>query len=205
MKFLIIVLILIFPATAIAHSGALDRYGCHYDISIHNYHCHKGILSGLVFDNREKMLYAMQDGPDAPTQTYDVYGEVISITNGDTVSILVNNRPVRIRLAGIDAPEQNQDYGSQVNKYIGNLILGKKVRANVEDMDNHGCLIGRVYLNNLDVNADLVKNGFAWAHSVNMEDRNLVKLQTNARNNKRGLWASPNPEPPWEWRRTHPH
>ena len=205
MKFLLILSSLLFSTLALGHDGGLDKFGCHYDNGKHTYHCHNGILNGLEFDSMEKMLLAMRDTAGAPSRTYVVLGKVISITDGDTITILVNNRPAKIRLAEIDAPEQHQAYGMKAKQYIGNLIFGKKVRVNVDDMDEYGHLLGRVYINKLDVNADLVEKGYAWANLQYAEDSNLARLEVLARKNKRGLWAGPNPEPPWQWRHMHPH
>ncbi len=40
-------------------------------------------------------------------------GPVIAILDGDTVDVLVDRKPVRVRLAEIDAPEKGQPFGTR--------------------------------------------------------------------------------------------
>lgn len=44
--------------SALAHEGALDSFGCHPNVAHGSYHCHGGLLDGLGFTSREKMLEA---------------------------------------------------------------------------------------------------------------------------------------------------
>ena len=51
------------------------------------------------------------------------------------------------------------------------------------------------------LNQELVKAGFAWWYRrYAPDDETLVQLEREAREAKRGLWADPDPLPPWEWR-----
>jgi hypothetical protein len=44
------------PAVTLAHSGGIDRYGCHRDKIAGNYHCHRGACAGKTFASQEEML-----------------------------------------------------------------------------------------------------------------------------------------------------
>ena len=46
----------------------------------------------------------------------DFSGQVVSVLDGDTIEVLFNQRPERIRLSGIDCPEKGQAYGSEPSK-----------------------------------------------------------------------------------------
>jgi endonuclease YncB( thermonuclease family) len=99
-------------------------------------------------------------------------------------------------LADIDAPALEQEYGMKAKQYIGNLLFGKEVRVRNVTKHSNGQFTGRVFLGDLDVNAEVVQQGFAWALQ---KDRNLIRLQAKARQQKLGLWASDHAVPPWEW------
>jgi len=43
----------------------------------------------------------------------DFTGPVVSVLDGDTLEVLHNNHPERIRLSGIDCPEKGQAFGQR--------------------------------------------------------------------------------------------
>jgi len=58
--------------------------------------------------------------------TYRLQGKVISVTDGDTVTVLDSKkRQWKVRLAGIDAPEKAQPYGEKSKKYLAALVYKK--------------------------------------------------------------------------------
>lgn len=94
-------------------------------------------------------------------KTYE--GKVIAVIDGDTIKILTSDKKqVKIRLAQIDAPEKSQDYGNKSKQSLSDMVFGKQVKVVQEDTDKYGRAAGRVYLNNLDVNAEQVKRGYTW-------------------------------------------
>ena len=56
-------------------------------------------------------------------------GKVVSVTDGDTVTIVKNNQQTKIRLAEIDTPEKNQPHGKKAKKALSNLIFNKEVEV----------------------------------------------------------------------------
>lgn len=63
-----------------------------------------------------------------PVAADTINGKVIGIVDGDTVDVLDASKVThRIRLAGIDAPEKSQAFGSRSTKHLSNLIFGKTV------------------------------------------------------------------------------
>ncbi len=62
-------------------------------------------------------------------------------------------------------------------------------------------IVGRVYVDETDVNRELVAQGFAWVYRKYSNDAELLRLEAKAKQKGLGLWAEPNPIPPWEWRR----
>lgn len=71
------------------------------------------------------------------------------------------------------------------------------------DRDRYGRIVGRVYANGVDVNAELVRQGAARVYRQYAHDPDLFALEAAARRQQRGLWALPEARqvPPWEWRR----
>jgi micrococcal nuclease len=116
-------------------------------------------------------------------------GKVVSIAEGDT-----------LRLAELDAPERGQTYGQRVKKYLGQLAFRKQARVVEVDQDRYGRLVGRVYVDGLDVNAEMVRQGHARVYRKYATDSELYRLEREARQQRRGLWASDGNIPPWQWR-----
>lgn len=134
-------------------------------------------------------------------QSQTLRGKVIGISDGDTFRLLVGTKTYKIRLNGIDCPEMKQSYGMRAKQYTSNLIYRKYVRAEKRDMDRYGRFVCDVYIpDSTNVNEELVKNGYAWHFKKYSKDKRLAELEIQARENKLGLWADPNPIPPWEFR-----
>ena len=55
----------------------------------------------------------------------------------------------------------------------------------------------------MDVNAEMIRQGAAWAYRQYLKDQSLLKLEADAKTAKRGLWALPEAAncPPWDWRK----
>ncbi len=130
-------------------------------------------------------------------------GKVVSIADGDTVTILTNNKQTKIRLAEIDTPEKNQPYGKKAKKALSDFIFGKTVRIEIETIDRYGRTVGKIFLNDLNINKEMVKAGHAWVYVQYAKDKTLFALEKNAKENQLGLWALPEGEriAPWQWRR----
>jgi endonuclease YncB( thermonuclease family) len=97
-----------------------------------------------------------------PAGAAELVGKVVGITDGDTLTLLVGRREVKIRLAEIDTPERRQPYGSRAKEALSKLAFGKRARVVVVDQDRYGWTVGRVYVGDVDVNAELVRRGAAW-------------------------------------------
>ncbi len=131
----------------------------------------------------------------------NITGKVVSVADGDTITILHNKKQYRIRLYGIDCPEKKQAYGTKAKQFTSDLIFGKVVRIVETERDRHGRTVGVVYVGDRCVNEALLKSGYAWVNSQYCKKcKAWIKFEENARKNKRGLWADKNPIPPWEFR-----
>ncbi|MDY0095912.1 MAG: thermonuclease family protein [Candidatus Vecturithrix sp.] len=130
-----------------------------------------------------------------------IQGKVIKVLDGDTIDILYQNQPERIRLNGIDAPEKGQAYGNKTKQYVLELAEQKIVTVEVTDADRYGRSIGEVTLpDGKSLNREIVKAGYAWWYRKYSKDASLGELEEEARKAGRGLWADSTPVSPWEWR-----
>jgi micrococcal nuclease len=137
----------------------------------------------------------------AASYPFRLVGEVVGVTDGDTIKILQGKRQYRIRLNGIDAPEQKQAYGQKSKEYLAALVFRKKVEVIVRDTDRYGRYVGDVLIGGKSANAELVAVGLAWHYTAYSKDANLASLEKAARAGRLGLWADSAPMPPWEFRR----
>ena len=133
----------------------------------------------------------------------DFTGRVVSISDGDTISVMHNSRAEKVRLNGIDCPERRQAFGYRAEQFTSRLAFGKEVNVQVKGKDRYGRTIGEVILpDGRNLNREIVKAGFGWwFRRYAPHNKDLEKLEEEARQAKRGLWADHDPVPPWEWRR----
>jgi endonuclease YncB( thermonuclease family) len=132
-------------------------------------------------------------------------GRVVGVSDGDTYTILTQEKQqVKVRLHGIDCPESHQAFGSKAKQFASSLVFSKDVSVEIVDKDKYGRTVGIVTTNDgLNVNHAMLEFGFAWWYrQYAPEDTVLKNLEEFARSKKIGLWADPNPIPPWEFR--HP-
>jgi len=130
-------------------------------------------------------------------------GKVIEINDGDEITIFNMNRPVRIRLIGMDAPERNQPFGDIARQHLSDLVYGKQVLVEYSGIGEHSSLIGRVLLNDLDISAQMIRDGAAWFDSratLSDSQRDIYfQSEQAARKEHRGLWQSEGAIAPWEF------
>lgn len=133
----------------------------------------------------------------------DLSGSVVSVLEGDTLAVLHNTRPERIRLSGIDCPEKGQAFSNRAKHAMSALVLGKDVVIQTHGQDNHGRTLADVRVpDGTHINHELVKHGWCWWNQKDApKDRVLRQLEHEARTHKKGLWSEPHPVPPWLYRR----
>ena len=142
-------------------------------------------------------------------------GKVIKVADGDTISILTGTVALRVRLAGIDAPEKGQPFGDRSRRSPSQMTHGKEVTADCHKTDRYGRKVCKVMAqpaecpscgHTLDVGLAQISAGLAWwyreyAREQSEEDRGRYESEEQeARARKRGLWVDREPVPPWGWR-----
>ena len=136
----------------------------------------------------------------------DVSGRVVRVLDGDTAEILeTGNRVTRVRLAGIDAPEKSQPFGQRSRQALSSMVAQRTVTVTGGDTDRYGRLLGTVWLDAKDVNAEQIRKGLAWAYRYHGKPikPDYAALEDEARRLAIGLWSAPNQTEPWRWRKQH--
>lgn len=137
-----------------------------------------------------------------PARTFS--GKVIAVLDGDTLLVLRNGKPVKVRLVAVDAPEKAQPYGAASQASLAELVVNKQVRVASRAVDDYGRLVATVYANDLNVNHEQVRRGMAWEYSRFHSNREVMALQREAQQAGRGLWAEAGAIEPSQWRKQHP-
>lgn len=128
-------------------------------------------------------------------------GRVVGVVDGDTIDVLVDRQPIRIRLAEIDAPERRQPFGTQSRNALAKITFGREVHVVESSTDRYGRTVGTVFIGARNVNGEMVASGMAWAYRRYVLDVGYLQLELNAREQRVGLWRDPYPIAPWAWRR----
>lgn len=144
-------------------------------------------------------------GPCRPRDDADrTTWRVDTVHDGDTVTCLDEaGRSRRIRLVGIDAPEIAQPHG-RISRDALRAKIGGFVRVQDRGHDQHGRLLGNLFVGERDINLEMVADGHAWAFTGFVREGPLVEAQASAQAAGRGLWANPTAIPPSRWRDEHP-
>lgn len=133
---------------------------------------------------------------------YAVTGKVVAISDGDTLTVLDGEKEQhKIRLAGIDAPEKGQPFGTKARQALADKVFGQTVRVEVIDVDRYKREVGRIFLDKRFINEEMVRDGFAWRYTQYDKPGDFTAAEADAREHRRGLWVDPDPVPPWEWRK----
>ena len=109
-------------------------------------------------------------------------GDTFRLANGDTV-----------RLIGIDAPELSQPGGELSREYLTHLILGKPItlEKGSEDRDRYHRLLRFVYIGDLCINEEMIRQGYAEARYLpeNPIRNYYLQLEIQAEAARTGLWS----------------
>ena len=137
------------------------------------------------------------------TTSQSIPCRVVAISDGDTLTCLTNaKQQLKVRLHAIDAPEKQQAFGQQAKKHLSDLVYNQTVTLNITDTDRYGRTVADITLGSLNVNRQMVKDGYAWAYRRYGGTR-YAQEEKAARQAKLGLWRDEHPIEPSRWRKAN--
>lgn len=140
-------------------------------------------------------LWVHVHGAGAPTLRWDLMGQVIRILGADTIEVEVEGRRETIRYLGIQTPEvrypaRRKNATNATRKLVEGRLVRLEFDGRPRDRDGH--LLAYVYVGEVMVNAELVRQGHArvatWPPDAKYQEL-LLSLEREARDAKRGLWG----------------
>lgn len=141
--------------------------------------------------------------PTPTSENKKDFYEIIKVSDGDTVQIILDDKKQTVRMIGVDTPESVdprrpvQCFGEKASQKTSELLLNKKVSLESDttqgDMDRYKRMLRYVFLEDgTNVNKLLIEQGFGHQYTYNKPYKyreEFIKAETEARENKRGLWA----------------
>lgn len=140
--------------------------------------------------------------------------KVIKVYDGDTIKAQYEDNEINVRLVGIDAPELSPDlriprqpYSDDAKAFLEGFVLNKDVKIRGSGYMGYDVVLGEVFLEDKNVNLELVRSGLAEVLSGNDAPSELIlypyqKTQLEAKNAERGIWSLGNSyESPGAWRK----
>lgn len=132
---------------------------------------------------------------------------VVSVGDGDTLTVNQQGQVITVRLGCIDAPEMAQSpYGQQVASRLQQLLpKGKTVNLRRIDIDRYGRTVAEIYVNNKSINLTLVSEGKAvvypqYLNGCSATKNQYLAVEAHAKKKRLGFWNSSNPVMPWDFR-----
>lgn len=155
------------------------------------------------------LLWQLQQHWQVQPPTSQPY-QVERVTDGDTLIIRSETgTSSKIRLCGIDAPEQKQALGKESKAFLQKLTLGKEVAIAEVNRDSYGRIVAEVFvLGNPEkfVNGDMVQAGMAYHYAKYSSDCPnkdvIIQAEAIAQQQRVGVWKNPNSTRPWNYRHT---
>jgi micrococcal nuclease len=135
--------------------------------------------------------------------SYAWEGKVTGVSDGDTITVLHNNKQEKIRLYGIDTPETQQYYGQNAKQFLASQVFDKTVDVTTKERDRYGRTVGIISVRGVNINRLLVEYGYAWVYDRYCGESfcdEWKQLEGKASQDKRGLWATSRAIPPWKYR-----
>lgn len=131
-----------------------------------------------------------------------IIGQVVGVSDGDTLTLLIRNSEIKIRLENIDAPEKRQVFGDRAKRELSDLVYAKRIICERSGFDRYGRSLATCFDGEVDVNFEMVHRGMAWVFRRYAKNKMpfYFAAEDEARQNGRGLWREPNPIEPWKWR-----
>ncbi len=128
-----------------------------------------------------------------PQNTPREVGDVLNVIDGDTIDVQIDGVEYRVRYIGMDSPEIDEPYYDQATGLNLDFVEGRQVTLikDVSETDQYGRLLRYVFVEDVFVNYELVKQGYAavatFPPDVACSDQ-FIEAEQLARIEGVGLW-----------------
>jgi len=134
-------------------------------------------------------------------------GRISAIVTGDSLTLTdAAGHAHRIRLSGIDAPENAQKFGAQSRTALSALAFSQPATAQCRERQREARQVCVVRVGERDLGLEQLRAGMAWwdqLHATEQTDGERAdyrQAEVNAKLHRLGLWTGRNPQAPWAWR-----
>lgn len=129
-------------------------------------------------------------------------GKVSKVIDGDSIKVKdADGKEFEVQIEGTDAPEAKQAHGKEATEALRKLVMDRDVRVTWAKKDNFDRLLAQVFVGEEHINARMIQEGHAWHFKRYNKSEKLAVLEDQARQAKRGLWGTENPQAPWDYRK----
>ena len=157
------------------------------------------LLSIIAFLGNTSFESVPQSDPSATSTSTSTTAEVIRVIDGDTIVVRIAGEEKTIRYIGIDTPEPYRDgepacFSLEASLKNKELVQGKAVRLESDrgDTDKYHRLLRYVYVDDVFVNAELVRGGYARKLTIKPNTKyndQFSDLESKANEQGIGLWG----------------
>jgi len=129
--------------------------------------------------------------------------KVVSITDGDTIRILYNQKEEKVRLIGIDTPESLdpntpiQCFSKEATDKMKSLVEGKNIKIEFDktqgERDKYDRLLLYIWEGDNFINDIMIRTGYAHEYTYNLPynyQKQFKQAEKEAKENKKGLWGN---------------
>jgi endonuclease YncB( thermonuclease family) len=128
-------------------------------------------------------------------------GKAEAPIDGDTLRIRDENDKLhKVRIQGIDSPEDGQPFFKAAREHLGKVTKGRELQVTEVGKDSAGRTLATIRVNGQDLRIDILAAGMAWHQRSVVEDPVLEAEERDAKARHLGLWVDADPVAPWEWR-----
>lgn len=142
----------------------------------------------------------------APAATLRAQSGVVTyVVDGDTVWVQVgaHDKPLKVRLQGIDAPEICQAGGAQAQAALKSRLMGQTVTVTSSANDDYGRTVGTLRLQGEDMSRWMVANGHAWVYSYQHRKTPYTDDFNQAQAARRGVFSDAAAQEPRAFRKAN--
>lgn len=130
-------------------------------------------------------------------------GKVVGVKSGDRLEILENGKVISVKVRGIACPARTERFGKTARKAAAEMALMNDVSVDIVGAESDGSFLADVRLaDGRSLAAELLQTGMAWWDAQGAAgSKDLARIEKEARESFRGLWAAPGDEADTDWRK----